>query len=418
MSKHLPRFLILAVTLAGFPEQTCTAETFFDFKIREDSGFTSANLEEFFPVEFLRLGSSLPEAETRALIDTTWQRLVQGLADADLPPDSTHLPLPHLFESIDVLFDRQEKFESLSLYCTALPVTKMRMVRFYRIIEALLGPPDSLKTLKNLGDRNPREIFVYWTQNGHLLELHLEQDHYFDFGCQLSYYASTSEIPSRRAKRLSPPAQEGDAVAPAVMSYLDAVDSLLPGDGPAPPAQVPATLKDRLAKYSDTVGLKDKLSYRTNRYLNELHSRLQRQLQKDFSSDPVPARYERLLRIAQGRVQGYTNGATQVGAAAFLAGIDDPLTGEYLKKGLEVNLPAGVAKYCSAGLAKVCRGDYMDEVIQLMADGSDSAKSILWSLPTRQQIEELRKKRAQINDTRLQRMIEGCLEIAERKLTP
>ncbi len=60
----------------------------------------------------------------------------------------------------------------------------------------------------------------------------------------------------------------------------------------------------------------------------------------------------------------------------------------------------------------------MDEVIQMMADGSETAKLILWSLPTRQQIEELRKKRSAINDPGLQRMLEGCLEIAERHLLP
>ncbi len=339
-------FILLAVTLPAQAEETPGGVTFFDLKIRDESNVTSADLEEFFPTAFLQMGSSLTEPEARSLIDTTWNQLVQDMPKKDIPPDSTQLPLPYFFESIDVIFDRQGKFESLNLNCFSLPVARARMVRLYRTVEALLGPPDSLKTPKNRSGHEPREIFVNWIQDGHLLELHLKQDFYFDFACQLTFYAPTSEIPSRKAKYLSPPVKVGTEVAAAVLSYLDTVGSLLPGDGPAPPATLPSSGKDRLARYSDTVGLKDKLSFRTNRYLNELHSRLELQLEKDFSSDEIPARYERLLRIAKGQERGYTDGATQVGAAAFLARIDDPLTAKYLAEGLKVQLPSGVSIYC------------------------------------------------------------------------
>lgn len=115
-------------------------------------------------------------------------------------------------------------------------------------------------------------------------------------------------------------------------------------------------------------------------------------------------KYSRLLMIAQGNATENVSGEVQVGAAAYLAVMEDPAVVPYLEKGTSVESPDGVSLECYRGIGRHLRGEGMMKIVKMLespvAKESNYAFHMINAFHRKEQLEELRKCRDKMAESK------------------
>ena len=134
-----------------------------------------------------------------------------------------------------------------------------------------------------------------------------------------------------------------------------------------------------------------------NKAIEELWSRKYTGLSKE-------QKYSRLLMIAQGNATENVSGEVQVGAASYLAVMEDPAVVPYLEKGTSVESPGGVSSECFWGISRQLRGEGMMKIVKMLESPVEKdcnyALHMINAIHRKEQVEELRKCRDKMADSK------------------
>lgn len=332
-------------------------------------------------------GGMSREELMRALPDFTFQKL------SSEPWVDGETPRAVYFEKIHVDWE-DGKMRNLTLSADRLPPTQGRMLAMVKELERLLGKPTLVGRERFLDDKNEKSLVLQWRKPEGAIFLEMERSGDF-LEMDLDYYPGADNVAIPRVDRSSKPEPLAyESVDQLMGDFIEDLGFFPEGDGARPPLEVPVGEKNMLAEINKLDAFEDG-GFRARdwkEFYEPVWVKLQAGLNEHYKDLTAAERFDRLLMIAEGKVEGMMAGEVQCGAATFLGGYDDPLVFDYLIKGMDVELPAGVAMECAEGLGRICKGEVMDRVVAMyqVRGGGDKANQILMNLKTKQQIRELK----------------------------
>lgn len=301
------------------------------------------------------------------------------------------------FEHLDVLWEAG-RISSLKLSACRLPPARGRLLRLVTELERLLGKPIGAFRQMDYGRAIPLSLILEWKHGSDVLRLSLMREGEI-FEMELCYYPGPDNPVLPRIDRVKREPVVFETLGTLIQGFIEEIQFLPAGDGMRQPINLPEGEREMLAAYS-RLSIKAKNKNRDwKETWQPFQQRLDEALRNHYSKLTKAAMYERLVLIAEGKVAGFSSGEIQVGAAGFLAGHDDPKVIDYLIRGLDVELPSGVGICCADGIGRQCSGKLMDRVLKMFdaPETRSNAASILLSLTTRSQLEELKTKAKKSN---------------------
>ena len=401
---HRPLYLYVLILI---PSATQGADAdprrFFDIDLPAGKSISPETFRGVLPYQILSLGQGSSPADISKL-----HKLKGGAQPAEKvgsPDIRLRLPGDYAFTQVFYTFSFGQ-LRKVAFHGGQPIPSRGRVERCYESLVHLLGKPEGV--YERTGGRartvSNTQLLVRWKVDGAAVIFRLRHEYQIPFLFELEYLSPQAMQKLRGRETLSDKLWKRTDQRDAVKAFLDQANVLPPGDASFQVIEPASDEAGRLRQYNLAVGRKGEPIWDIQ--YKQLAEKLDGLLRADYKARFKTKHevYAHLLAICEGYQRGFSSGDVQCGAAAYLASFDDPAVDEYLFKGIEIEIPPGIAEYCKQGIARRCKGKVMDRVLEWIDSGNDGLSShayyILLDIKSDAQIDELEKKMAGLKSER------------------